>query len=32
MNALSSLTDDVQVTVWKRDMQRDKVARFTNIW
>ena len=27
MNALSSLTDDVQVTVWKRDMQRDKVAR-----
>ena len=26
MNALSSLTDDVQVTVWKRDMQRDKVA------
>ena len=30
MNALSSLTDDVQVTVWKRDMQREKVARFTN--
>ena len=27
MNALSSLTDDVQVTVWKRDMQREKVAQ-----
>ena len=31
MNALSSLTDDVQVTVWKRDMQREKVALYKHI-
>jgi len=31
MNALSSLTDDVQVTVWKRDMQREKVALYKHM-
>ena len=31
MNALSSLTDDVQVTVWKRDIQREKVALYKHM-
>ena len=29
---LTLITDDVQVTVWKRDIQRAAVPRFTNIW